>query len=502
MGRGIALLVAALLLPLLAGCSGRSPDPAPPATLAGAADLQPGRFYAFRHGGGELAFAVPANGSAEIVLYGADDHRIGHVGLGAAKASGRFVLDGLAAGELVVNVLAVNGTLDVRSGGDAVRSFRPLAQHVERHVLVSRPAQTPVLSFVLGDPLDFEGNVSLLRAPTALRVVAAAAAFQDLEVRVFGREGTVHRVSTGSVASAPVPAYDGVLSGTSYPENVRDGALGVEAYSSSFEGTLILEAESFSRAAIAEGGAHATRDVPRFTYGALPDQPVSFEVREGAKAVYLWVESGSGTSDGSSSSSSPAPSSSDCTSRSTSDACTDARAAVALFGPHDERVATVLVPANRTIAVPVHEAGRWVAVLLRGEATLGADAVPGDFELHPLDTAEATTPSAPAGGSDGSYGEKREPLEVAGIPFHVEAVRRYPGGTFLGFPDFGIAGCGSSGAAVLRDGETVGAWGYVGIEEPGWDPDLYLGDGALEAVHSDHGNACDRLVLVVTGYQR
>jgi hypothetical protein len=507
MGRRAVLLVAALLLPLLAGCSGRAPGAAPPSVhAAGAADLEPGTFYGFPHGGGELAFAVPANGSAEVVLYGADDQRIGHVGLGAAQASGRFVLDGLRAGELVIDVLSLNGTLDVRSGGEPVLAFRPLPVHVERHVLVSRPPQTPVapVPFVAERPLREDVEVPLLRAPTDLRVVAHDAAFQDLFVTVRGREGTVHRVAYGS-ATPLLPGYQGVLQGDTFPENVRDGGLTAGLESSSFEGTLILEADSFSRAKADDGGARPTRDVPRFTYGPLPEQqPVSFEVREGARQVYLWVERGGGrtstvsstftsTSSPSSGPGSPPPSAGD-------DA--DSRPAVALFGPQDQRIATVLVPRNETIAVPVPEAGKWVAVLLRGEATLGADAVPADFELHPLETAEARTPSGPAGGNDGSYGERRVPLEARGVPFHLAVEREYPGGSFVGFFDVGLTGCGSSGIAALRDGETIGAWGYEGWLEPEWDPDLYLGDGLLEVVHSDYGGTCDHLVLVVTGYTR
>lgn len=502
------MLLAAALLPLLAGCSGRLPAPAaPPALATPAADLQAGRFYAFQHGGGDLVFAMPSNGSAEVVLYGADDQRVGHIGLGASRASGRFVLDGIAAGELVLDVLSVNGTLDVRSGGEPVRAFRALPLHVERHVLVSRPSSFPVPATVplAGDGLAETLNVTLLRAPAALRIVEHAAAFQDLQVRVTGREGTVHEVDVGgSPATPPVSPFfadpESVLPGETYPENIRDGELTVDLRSSSFEGTLVLEADSFSRAAADAGAAHPTRDVPRFTYGLLPDHPVAFEVREGSRQVYLWVEAS-----GSSSSSSSSPSSSSataCNARSAPDACKDeSLPAVALFGPHDERVATVVIPAGQTVAVPVHEAGKWVAALLRGQATLGADAVPGDFELHPLDTKEATTPDAPAGGNDGSYGEATVPLRTEGVPFHMEATVQYPtDGGPIG--NFGLGDCDSSTVAARRDGETIAAWGYAGFAQPTWDPDLYLGNGTLEALHSDYGGACGRLVIVVTGYTR
>jgi hypothetical protein len=501
MGRPAVLLLAAALLPLLAGCSGRpSAEAFPPSALeTGAAGLLAGHYYGFRHGGGDLVFAVPANGSAEAVLYGADDARVGHVGLGAGRASGRFVIDGLDAGELVLDVLSINGTLDVRSGGDPVRAFRDLPLHVERHVLASRPARFPPLPTPFGGRLDASLNVTLLRAPAALRVVERAASYQDLTVSVTGRDGVVHSVDTTG-NQPPFPAYDGVVPGETYPENIRDGALAATVHASQFEGTLLLEAESFSRAAVDDGGAHASRDVPRFTYGRLPDGPVSFEVRDGARQLYLWIEA-NGTSQTASTSPSPSQSQRACDAHSLASSCRDLRPAVALFGPHDERVATVILPAGQTFAVPVHQAGKWVAVLLRGEATLGADAVPGDFELHPLDTAEAATPAQAAGGSDGSYGEQREALAVAGVPYHVDVVQQYPGSnTPFGLPDFGVADCGSS-LAVLSGGETIAAWGYTGVTAPSWDPDLYLG-GALEAVHADSGGACGRLAAVVTGYQR
>jgi hypothetical protein len=498
MGRPGVLLLAALL-PLLAGCFGGPAPAAPPAPplAATAADLEAGGFYAFRHAGGDLVLAMPANGSAEVVLYGADDTRVGHIGLGAAQATGRFVLDGLAAGELVLDVLSVNGTLDVRSGGVAVTAFRPLPLHAERHVLTVRDSQAPSIPLVLDRPLDEAANVSLLRAPSAIRILEHAATFQDLQVVVSGRDGVVYEVDLNG--NPPVLPGDSVLPGEGFPENVRDGELTVTMRSSSFRGTLLLEAASYSRAAVDGGGAHPASGVPRFTYGLLPDQPVSFEVREGAKQVYLWVEAG-GPSQATTSSSRPS-SSTACAARSSA-GCGDDRPAVALFGPHDERVATVLVPANGTVAVPVREAGKWVAVLLRGEATLGADAVPGDFELHPLGTVQATTPSASAGGSDGSYGESREPLAVQGVPYHLDAAFEYPGATFVGFPGFTLTGCGDPTLAVLRAGETVAAWGYATVADPDWEPDLYLGDGALEAAHSDYGDACGRLVAVVTGYER
>lgn len=503
MGRPAVLLVAALL-PLLAGCSGRPHEPAGPSPLEAAANgLQAGQYYAFDHAGGDLVFAVPSNGSAEAVLYGAGDTRIGHIGLGAGQASGRFVIDGLQPGSLVLGVLSVNGTLDVRSGGAPVAAFRPLPLHVERHVLVDRPSQTPALPILLDDPLDESLNVSLLRAPAALRVVAHDASFQDLQVRVLGRDGLVHEVDLGT-AAAPFPSYEEALPGDSYPENIRDGQLTVDMRSSSFKGTLILEADSYSRAEVDEGGARPSRDVPRFTYGALPDAPVSFEVRAGAKQVYLWVEGRgeSQTTSASSSSQSPSQAAACARQAAQSDACQDDRPAVALFGPHDERIATVVVPADQTIAVPVRDAGTWVAVRLRGEATLGADAVPTDFELHPLDTVQATTPDGPAGGSDGTYGEERVPLRVEGVPFHVEALQQSATDGMFGVPTFGFGACGGATLAVSRDGETIAAWGYQGLQQPTWDPDLYLGAGDLAVTHSDYGGACGRLSAVVTGYTR
>ncbi|HJQ93590.1 MAG TPA: hypothetical protein VJ874_04815, partial [Candidatus Thermoplasmatota archaeon] len=339
----VALLAAAAAMPLLAGCSGPSPDTPGPLPLGvGGSELENGTFYAFAHRGGDLEFAAADNGSADVVLYGADDQRIGHIGVGAEQARGRFVLDGVGPGDLVLHALSVNGTLEVQSRGAAVTEFRALPVHVERHLLVQRDASLLGIPPVdQGSPVDEVVEVGLLRAPSSVAVLAKAT-FDSLEVSVTGRSGLVHevRASSGPFVGPGMPFT--TLQGESRPENIRDGELTVRVRASGFDGFLVLEARSFSRAEPAAPELRPTTDVPRFTYGELPDQPVGFEVRAGTTFLYLWQEGGPGCGE--------AEETGTGNQGNQAEACGEGPAHVALFGPRDERVATVAVPANGTLA--------------------------------------------------------------------------------------------------------------------------------------------------------
>jgi hypothetical protein len=477
--RRAALVVALLALPFLAGCA----QPSAPAALGidavGPEQLQAGRFYAFHHGGGSLSLAVAGNGSAEIVLYGADDTRVGRVGLG--QTGGRFVVEAQPAGEMVVEVLAVNGTLDLRAGASAVARYVELTRHVERHVLLQAPrgplAGTALSSLTGSQPASAETDLHLRRAPSALRLLLDGAA-SDLSVQIAGRDGTVLQahldadplfaVGPSGFALQPLPAMV-------YEENLRGPTYTALASAAGFEGVLILEAESFSRARPVPHQAEPTQQDARFTYGLLPDQPVAFDVHRDAKTLLLWH----GECDGE---------------------CPDTL--VALFGPDDRRVATVRLLPNATLAVPVHRPGAWVAVLLGGTATLGADRVPADFELHPLGVLASTSPAGHAG-DQGNYGQAREQAAVAGVPFRVQVREDFGRGLSTTPPGFlGLLGCAPPSLRVLQGNETLAAWGFRNLEGPPLDPQSLLREGPLDLVHDDFGVGCPRFVLTVEGYQR
>lgn len=499
-----ALLAALAVLPLLAGCSDDPvPQPARVTSEVTAARLANDTYYAFGHRGGDLDLSVAGNGSAEVVLYGADDQRIGRIGVGAEQARGRFVLEGLDAGELVLRVLSISGTLDLRSNGSPVLAYRMLPLHVERHLLVERDASTPLLPTLPGggSSVDETLELDLLRAPTDV-VAVARATYESIDVRASGRSGLVYDGQSGQGVPIQAGVFLDELPGEFHDENVRDGHLSVHVQATSFSGIVLLEARSYSRARIAEGEAFPSTDVPRFTYGDLPDQPVEFEVREGTTLLYLWQE--------------------DPPANETSEECEDpanaqqarcavgALAHVALFGPDDTRFATLTVPANATLAVPVPEAGTWVAVLLDGASTLGADRVPSDFELRLLDVVETVVPGDAAGQDDGSYGEDRRPLEAAGVVFSLEPTTIFGSGT-TGSPfdptaQLFLGGCDPTAVSVLLDGETIAAWGYDGYRfTPDTQPiagTLLLGDGELEVAYSDFGRGCSRAGVLVQGYER
>ncbi len=499
-----ALLAAVAVLPLLAGCSEDPPSTPALVTSEVTADrLENETYYAFAHEGGDLDISVAGNGSAEVVLYGADDQRIGHIGVGAEQARGRFVLEGLSAGELVLRVVSINGTLDLRSGDSRVDGYRTLPLHIERHLLVERDASTPFIPALVGSgsSVDETLDLDLLRAPTDI-VAVARANYETLDVRVSGRSGTIYDGGGGQGVPIQPNVFLDELPGEFHDENVRDGHVTVRVQATSFSGILLLESRSFSRARIAEGEAFASDDVPRFTYGDLPDQPVAFDVRADTTVLYLWQEDPPTAEEASQECQDP--------DNAEQERCAfGSPAHVALFGPDDARVATLAVPANGTLAIPVVEPGTWVAVLLDGAATLGADRVPSDFELRPLDVVETVLPGEAAGQDDGSYGDDRRPLAANGVPFRIEPVTIGSSGTTSTFDPMAqlfLGGCDPSAVSVLLDGETIAAWGYDAYRfSPDAQPiaaSLLLGDGELEIAYSDFGRGCSRAGVNVLGYER
>jgi hypothetical protein len=484
--------LAALAASLMAGCT---VDPAETADGAMAPEeLAVGGFYAFRHTGGSLSFGLDGPGSAEVVLYGGDDARVGRVALDDARSAGRFVLERVDAGDLVLHVQGLDGNLTVRSEGREVEAFSSLPTHVERHVLLQRP-RGPLAPVGLEgvNPLDREPadetvEVQLLRAPSHLRLLLQGS-YADLDVRVVGAGGPVLVAEAPSGGFGPPVVALGLdeIPSEGYGENVRDGLLTAKVAAGDFEGVLLLEAESFSRARPPAAAVEALEGEPRFTFGVLPDQPVSFQVRAGAERIYLFQERDGG---------SPAEPACEAAEAPGLDGDCPPGAVVALFGPHDERVAIVEVPADGVVAVRSVGAGEWVAVLLSGEASLGTDLVPADFELHPLEVEVAFTPESHASGRGGEYASADGPANVAGVPFR--AAIGETSDPFGGLPL--LASCGPASLALRQDGETIGSWGHSG--QPSGQPELLLDGGELTVAYDDFGPGCPQAILAIEGYVR
>lgn len=496
---GPFLLAAAVAATLLAGCSA-DPPPASPLDLAlerGPDELEAGRFYAFGHAGGELALSVEGNGSADVVLFGADDTRLGRVGVGTGETGGRFELDAVAGGELVVQVLGLDGELELRSAGALVQSYHELPRHVERHILL-HVAREPlerlgVLPTLMPEPADETVEVDLLRAPSDLRLLAEGE-YTDLEVVVQGEDGVVLEASD---SGGPFPAAGlgvvsfGVIPSQMRSENVRDGRLTAHVRADHFKGILLLEGESFSRARPTGVESEPTQDVPRFTYGPLPNQPVSFQVRDGTTRLYLLQES-----EPDDVCSASEPESTDCVAP---------MATVTIFDPEDRRLATVVVPWNTTMAVQVTVPGTYVAVLLAGQASLAADRTPADFELGPLDVKSVIAPEGYASETPGEYGQARSEVTGQGVVFRItpQDQASTPFGLPTGGPD-----CARTSLAVAQGGETIASWGF---DQRSYDFDLegtpeaasrLLAGGPLTLVHDDFGSECVRTSLLLEGYER
>ena len=494
MRTGLAAAMAVLLIPLLAGCAADDGDGAgggAPLQTTGLppARLEAGRFYSFRHGGGMLTFTLAGTGDASFDLYDGDDVRLGTVGFTSdPPRSGLHRIEGVGAGDVVLRLSTLNGTLRVQSGGQAVDEFRPLATHVERAVIASNPGQAQPagpISFpdVLpgGGPADETTPLRLQRTPAELRVLATGPA-TNLSVEVRSDRGLVlalaGAVVQGSVLSLtptgvlePVPA-EATL------QNVRDGALTAHVTADELAGPVLLESVSYSRAQLpgpAEPGPDPAA-VP-FSYGVLPDGPQAFAVHAAAERLVLWQEGVAG--DG-------------------------PDAAVVLFGPHDERIGVVLVPPKGSVQVGTLGAGDYVAVPLAGRAALGADRAPADFQLRPLDVEQAVAPAARAGAND-AYALAEEPVD-APRAFAVQPAL-LAGDPGTAFP---VDGCDAGRLLVLQqDGETILAAieptnANAGTDEaPFLDATLALGDGPYRLLHDGFGDdGCDRPAVALVAYVR
>ena len=493
---GLAAALAVLLIPLLAGCTADDGPPASaPALGVPAAQLDAGRFYSFRHRGGALVFTLDSEGDAAFDLYDGADTRLGSVGFSSAPPrAGLHRIEGVAAGDVVIRLQTLNGTLRITSGGAGVGSFQPLAESVERVVLVARPARGDPVPIGLGlaplptqDPVDDTVDVAFQRAPAELRVLATGP-WQNLTVEVRSGRGPVLRSeaggSSGGIALGPVNVLAPLL-GQATLQNLRDGRLMATVRADDLAGAVVLESRTYSRAAL-PGRSAAGPDPASlpFSYGALPDGPSAFAVHADAARLVLWQEGAAGNA---------------------------TEATVALFGPRDERLGTLLVPANGSVAMATVGPGDYVAVLLSGRATLGADRAPADFQLRPLDVRQTLAPATRAGGSD-EYAVATEPVDATNaFALRPGTLAASGGDTFgsSGSPLGPFGGCDAGRFLVVaQDGETLVASlesldGTAPDASPFADGTLALGDGQLTVTHDGFGDdGCPRPAVTVLSYER
>jgi hypothetical protein len=493
--RAASALAILALVPFLAGCTdGAAPDP--PLDGIAPGELRAGGAYSFHHAGGTLVFTLGGEGDASFDLFDGADQRLGSVGFSSSPAgASRHTIDGVDAGELVLLLTTINGTLRVESAGQAVAAFRPLGTLVERHLLADEePRANPLFGLNIptpgSRPYDETFEVSLVRAPTALRVLATGPN-SGLAVEVRSSKGIVltadgDTAGPSAAIGDPVSLY--AIPGTLTPQNIRDGELVVRVTADDLAGAVVLEAQSFSRVRLPTPQRQGPdpSDVS-FTYGSLPGGPVGFTVHRDARTLVLWQE---GTP--------------------------EANATVALFGPHDERIATVLVPAVGTAEVAVSGGGDFVAVLLEGKATLGADVAPSDFDLHPLGVAKAVVPVAVAGSYSSQGGRYGQAMEEAEAPtaFALRANRTASSGSNELGSEQPLPLCGSGdrgrylrvdqgGEAILAYVEPQSASGNVDPEPAFRSATRALGAGPLQVWSDGFGaDGCDRPVIDVLSYVR
>ncbi|MCA1810692.1 MAG: hypothetical protein LC623_01620, partial [Halobacteriales archaeon] len=340
-GWALASLVA---LPLLAGCMspGDAVPDAEPIVEAGLTvpptSLVAGTFYAFRHAGGSLGLGVLPGGRAQVELFNGQDQRLGQFSLSDALADGRLELRDMPAGDYVIRMLAVNGTLLIASGG-AAPALRPLAAHVERHVLAQTDEEAippvPSLGVPGSAPVEERVDLQLLRSPTSLHVLVSGD-YASLDVELRSTLGPVLAVHAPGSFPFSFSSGGGLfdLGGEFHGENVRDGHLTGLVRTTDLHGAVVLEAASFSRAEPVAPPTAPADAPPRFTYGVLPDSPVRFQT--GPRATTLLLH-GNAFPEGN-------------------------RTWVTLFDDHGHRIGTLAVRSGGTVAVPVAASTGYIAV--------------------------------------------------------------------------------------------------------------------------------------------
>jgi hypothetical protein len=466
-GRALALL---WVLPLLAGCvapgNAVSDAPLDPAAGAGLAvapsHLEAGTFYAFRHAGGNLGLGVLPGGRAQVELFDGDDQRLGQISLSDALAGGTLQLQNMPAGDYVVRTLVVNGTLRIDSGG-AAPALRPLASHVERHILMQKPrGAIPTVGLPgSSQPAESPLDIKLLRAPTSLRVLVAGD-FASLDVELHSSLGPVLEAHATGFSPFTGLGRGGFadLGGEVHGENVRDGHLLGRVQAQDLRGAIVLEAASFSRAEPLAPPATPTQEAARFTYGTLPDVPVRFQTGPRATEILLHGE--------------PFPGGN--------------QTWVTLFDDHGHRLGTLSLRTGATLAVPAAASTGYVAVRQRGNATLGANGAPGDFEMHPMQVHEQVLPASGAGGN-GEYGQAEADADGTGL-FAVEPTLARPTQGPFGFDPAQAQQCGIGGQVrITQQDETLGAWDDEATQLERGSADLRLRDGPLKVLDDGFGGA-------------
>lgn len=487
--RGVAtwahwgLVAAVALLPALAGCIGdRAPEPLPvpePAPYAvEATEVQAGRFYAFDHDGGLLSLRPAAGASAQVELFDGQDRRVAEYGLGGGEAGPDVQME-LGAGNYVLRFAALNGTISMASAGTPVQ-LMPLESHVERVVLAQEPkGAVPNVPFVPLRPTHIELDVNLTRTPTGMRLWTDGS-FNWLELALGGPAGEVFRATSGPTASfgdfgTALREVEGLFHASRARNERLVGKLDVE----DLQGALILESFSYSRAIPPGQDLQGQRPGrPPFEYGLLPSVPVAFEVAPSAQRLYFAALA-------------------DAREVGPFGGGPDSIAAwVSVFGPDDRKLASVPVRAGTYTTLAVNQPGTYVAVLLQGNATLGADAAPKNLGLLPLGVEVQEGPQRPAG-SSGNYGQDSE--ELAAVPFDVRPTRIDDPFTS---PIPSLACSMQESLRILQDGEVVAAFG------PMWDSrdvpaGALLGNGPVTLWHDGFGGSgCMRNGVALHSYRR
>ena len=484
------LMAALVLVPTLAGCVGRTPPetaptPEPGPYFVAPSEAEAGRFYALAHGGGLLSFRPHAGASAQVELFDAQDRRVAEYGIGGGQAGPDIQVE-LPPGSYVLRMPTLNGTIAITSAGTELPLI-PLEGHVERIVLAQdTKGVLPAVPFVPLEGAHLKLDLNLTRTPTGLRLLADGE-FGWLELALSGPAGEVFRAESGPATSfAEFGDYLREVEGKFLASRARterlQGTLDVE----DLQGVLVLEAYSYSRAVPMGQDRQGQRSgrAP-FEYGLLPSVPVAFDVASGASQLYLTAlpdaslvgPKGFGGKD-------------------------KVAAWVAVFGPDDVKLASVPVYLGTYTTVQVSQPGTYVAALLQGNATLGADVAPGKLGLRPLRVDIHELPQQ-AAGTSGNYGQESEDPgsegSLQGVTFDVRPVTIDEP---LTSPIPSFACSMQESLRIIQEGEVVAAYG------PQWPnaslpTGALLGNGPLTLWHDGFGGSgCMRNGVAVHTYLR
>jgi hypothetical protein len=466
--------VAALLL--LAGCLQTADPPRAEVPrwspfLVTDAELEAGRFYAFDHPGGTLEATLADGREASFALHAPDDRRLGTHHLSGGDPPPRLTLGPLPVGSHVLHVLSLNGTLGLHASREL--RFAPLPTHVERHVLAQEPhGPAPPFPFIPRGTVEEPLAVGLRRPPTLMRLLSDGS-YGHLEVVLRDEAGPVLESEWGGpFLDQPFFRSLEEVPSTFHGDRAVGRNLTGKLSAEDLQGVVLLESWSYSRALPhGQDRVHALDAPPRFSYGRLPQAPVAFHVAADAKTLVAWSEGPAKPKQGT--------------------------AWVLVFDAEDRKVASLPVEPGTYTAMDVRGGGEYVAVLLGGNATLGADASPATLGLRPLDVRGKTFPKDPAG-KDGEYAQEEGTAAAEGVLFDVRPARA-DDRLFLPSP---IDCPPGPSLRVLQHGETLGAWG------PSWDPartpvGVLLGDGEASLWHDGFGpSACSRWAAETVAYVR